>query len=48
LKAGKRLEIDALNGAIVKLGSERGVPVPVNETITRIIKAKEAMSLGSK
>ncbi len=48
LKAGKRLEIDALNGAIVKLGSERGVPVPVNETITRIIRVKEAMSLGSK
>lgn len=46
LKAGKKLEIDALNGAIVRLGNEKGVPVPVNETITRLIKAKEAISGG--
>jgi 2-dehydropantoate 2-reductase len=46
LKAGKRLEIDALNGAIVKLGNEKGIPVPVNVTITRLIKAKEAISAG--
>ena len=45
LKAGKKLEIDALNGAVVKLGNEKGVPVPVNATITRLIKAKEAMAL---
>jgi 2-dehydropantoate 2-reductase len=43
LKAGKKLEIDALNGAIVRLGNEKGVPVPVNETITRLIKAKEVI-----
>jgi 2-dehydropantoate 2-reductase len=44
LKAGKRLEIDALNGAVVKLGRQRRVPVPVNETITNLIKAKESLS----
>jgi 2-dehydropantoate 2-reductase len=44
VKAGKRLEIDALNGAVVKLAKEKGIAVPVNETITNIIKAKEAMS----
>ena len=44
VKAGKRLEIDALNGAIVKLAHEKGIPVPVNETITLLIKAKETMS----
>ena len=44
VKAGKRLEIDALNGAIVKLAREKGISVPVNETITNIIKAKEAMA----
>jgi 2-dehydropantoate 2-reductase len=44
VKAGKRLEIDALNGAVVKLAREKGIAVPVNETITNIIKAKEAMS----
>jgi 2-dehydropantoate 2-reductase len=44
VKAGKRLEIDALNGAILKLGQEKGVPVPVNETITRLIRAKESLA----
>ncbi len=41
VKAGKRLEIDALNGAIVRLAHEKGISVPVNETITALIKAKE-------
>ncbi len=44
VKAGKRLEIDALNGAVVKLAREKGIAVPVNETITNIIKSKEAMA----
>jgi len=43
LKAGKKLEIDALNGAIVKLAAEKGIQVPVNDTIARIVKAKEKM-----
>jgi len=44
VKAGKRLEIDALNGAIVKLAQEKGISVPVNETMTALIKAKEALA----
>jgi len=44
MKAGKRLEIDALNGAIVKLAHDKGISVPVNETITALIKAKEKLS----
>ena len=44
VKAGKRLEIDALNGAIVALAGAKGIRVPVNETITLLIKAKEAMN----
>jgi len=44
VKAGKRLEIDALNGAIVRLAREKGISVPVNETITAIIKAKEKIA----
>ena len=43
VKAGKRLEIDALNGAVVRLAREKGIAVPVNETITRMIKAKETL-----
>jgi len=41
IKQGKKTEIDALNGAIVKLAKEFNLPVPVNETITNLIKAKE-------
>jgi 2-dehydropantoate 2-reductase len=48
MKAGKRLEIDALNGAIVRLAREKGVAVPVNETITLLITAKEAMAKQEK
>jgi len=43
LKKGKKTEIDALNGAIVLLGKEVGVPTPVNEVITKLIKAKEKL-----
>jgi 2-dehydropantoate 2-reductase len=45
IKGGKRVEIDALNGAVVRLASEKGIAVPVNETITAIIKSKEALAL---
>jgi len=46
IRAGKRTEIDALNGAIVKLGKEVGVPTPVNEVITKLVKAKEKIRRG--
>ncbi|WP_029519933.1 ketopantoate reductase family protein [Persephonella sp. IF05-L8] len=41
LKLGKKTEIDALNGAIVKLAEKKGLKAPVNETITELIKFKE-------
>jgi 2-dehydropantoate 2-reductase len=44
MQAGKRLEIDALNGAIVRLAREMNIKVPVNETITLLIKAKEKLA----
>jgi 2-dehydropantoate 2-reductase len=44
MQAGKRLEIDALNGAIVRLARELNIKVPVNETITLLIKAKEKLA----
>jgi 2-dehydropantoate 2-reductase len=45
LKAGKKLEIDALTGAMVSLGTEKGIPTPVNETVTHLIKAKEQLAM---
>ena len=44
VRSGKRLEIDALNGAVVRLAAEKGISVPVNGTITALIKAKEALA----
>jgi 2-dehydropantoate 2-reductase len=41
IEAGKRTEIDALNGAVVRLAREVGVPVPFNEAITMLIKGLE-------
>ena len=41
LRAGKRTEIDALNGAIVRLGRRHGLHTPVNECLTLLIKAAE-------
>jgi 2-dehydropantoate 2-reductase len=41
IEQGRRTEIDALNGAIVSMATERGLDVPVNETLTRMIKFLE-------
>lgn len=41
LKKGKRTDIDALNGAISRLGKELGVTTPVNDEITSLIQSKE-------
>ena len=40
--AGRRGEVDAINGSIPPLGKQYGVPTPVNETVVGIIKACEA------
>jgi 2-dehydropantoate 2-reductase len=36
---GAPTEIDAINGAVAREGARRGVPVPVNETLWRLVKA---------
>ncbi len=41
LAAGKVTEIDALNGAIVRLSAEKGLTAPVNETIVRMVRFLE-------
>lgn len=41
IRAGKKTEIDTLNGAIVTLGKEYGIPVPVNTTLHQMIKFLE-------
>lgn len=41
IEAGKRTEIDVLNGAVVREGKALGVPTPFNEAITMLIKGLE-------
>ena len=43
LKRGKRTEIDALNGAVARLGREAETPSPTNEFLTSLIKAREQL-----
>jgi 2-dehydropantoate 2-reductase len=42
LENGRATEIDALNGALVRLARRLRVPVPVNEAIVLMVKALEA------
>jgi 2-dehydropantoate 2-reductase len=38
LAAGRRLELDVLNGTVVRLGSEHGIPTPINFAIYAALK----------
>jgi 2-dehydropantoate 2-reductase len=39
--AGRRTEIDALNGIIARLGGKHGIPTPVNRTLWGLVKLRE-------
>jgi 2-dehydropantoate 2-reductase len=41
LRANKKTELDALNGAVIKLAREFKVPVPVNNTVFQIVRSME-------
>ena len=42
IKAGRRTEIDAINGAIAEAAKRKGVAAPVTETMWRLVKLEEA------
>lgn len=42
LRKGRKTEIDHLNGAVAALGASYGIPCPVNQALTTIIKQLEA------
>jgi len=48
IEHGRKTEIDALNGAIWRLGEKHGIESPANETLTRLIKAIEKESGSNK
>lgn len=41
LARGRRTEIDALNGYVARRGAELGVPTPVNQALTALVKLRE-------
>jgi 2-dehydropantoate 2-reductase len=41
LLAGRKSEIDVINGSIPRAGREVGVAAPVNEAVTALVRAKE-------
>ena len=48
LEHGQPTEIDFINGKIVWYGRELNVPVPINSTLTALIKAKESKMMSLK
>jgi 2-dehydropantoate 2-reductase len=42
VKAGRRTEVDAINGAIVQAAKGAGVAAPLTETLWRLVKLEEA------
>ncbi len=43
---GKRTEIDAINGAIVRFAKDLGVHTPINQTLTNLVKIIEEKVVG--
>jgi 2-dehydropantoate 2-reductase len=46
LKAGRRTEIDHLNGFIVRRGAQLGIPTPVNHALYTLVKGAEIEAGG--
>ena len=40
IEAGRRTEIDTLNGAVARLGAAHGIPTPAHDTLIALIKAR--------
>ena len=45
-QAGKKIEIEALNGVVVRLGSEAGIDTPVNETLFAMARLMDQRARG--
>jgi 2-dehydropantoate 2-reductase len=43
LEKGKRTEIESINGVFVELGQRYKIGTPLNETLYRLVKAREAL-----
>ena len=45
LRAGRRTEIDVLNGAVATRGAAVGVAAPVNEIVASLVRARERLAV---
>lgn len=45
VEAGRKTEVDYINGAIIEMGEKHGVPTPVNRTMLGLVKTIEAKLL---
>ena len=43
VEAGRRTEIDVINGAVVKAADELGVEVPINRALMQLVKGWETL-----
>ena len=41
IRYGRQTEVDAINGAVARLGAELGVPTPVNPLLTTLVPNRE-------
>ena len=41
LERGRKTEIDAINGSIVREGKRLGIPTPVNDVMVTLVKIQE-------
>ena len=46
LEAGRRSELDAWLGVVVRLGAETGVPTPVHDVLYRVLLPTELAAQG--
>jgi 2-dehydropantoate 2-reductase len=45
VEKGKKTEIDFINGAIARIGKRMGIPIPINDTLTSLVKGMEPSAL---
>lgn len=46
VEAGRRTEIDYLNGAVVRMGRRQGIATPSNDAVTSLVRAREQQTAG--
>ena len=42
VEAGRRTEIDYLNGAVVRMGQARGIATPANDAVASLVRSRES------